>query len=389
MRILYSFPHPIGAPGIGTTAIQQVRGLLARGHEVTVIAASIYRGCEHLPNLIRTMVFGGVRVPHRVMGMDRTMAYHDSRVAAHLRRNPDAYDVVHCWPGAAVHTSRAANAVGIPSLREVPNTHTANAYDVVGALCAELDIELPKGHSHRLNVARLNREELEYRLASFLLVPSDYVKATFVARGFAQQKLLRHQYGFDDAAFTPGPDVAPGPFHAVFLGAVEPRKGLHVALEAWKRAGADEDSRLSVYGLVVDGYQAVLDRHLPLRGVSFHGFTSDAAAVLRDAHVLLLPSFEEGSALVTYEAQGCGVVPLVSDATGALCRHERNGMVHSAGDARALSQHIARLKDDRNYLRKLREGVLRRRDDLTWAAAAERLEECYQTAREGTRRPAG
>ena len=381
MRILYSFPHAIGAPGIGTTAIQQVRGLLSRGHDVTVMAASIHRGLQPLPRLLRTMVFGGVRLPHRVFGMDRTMSYHDSRVARHLRQNPAAYDVVHCWPGAAVDTSRAATAAGIPSVREIPNTHTANAYDVVGALCAELNIELPKGHSHRLNVKRLSREELEYRLAPFLLVPSDYVKSTFIARGFAPEKLLRHQYGFDDEAFTPGPALAPGPFHAVFLGAVEPRKGVHVALDAWKRAGADQDAKLSIYGRVVDGYQPVLDRYLPLAGVEFHGFTDDAAAMLRGAHVLLLPSFEEGSALVTYEAQGCGVVPLVSDATGALCKHEVSGMVHHAGDVDTLAQHIARLKQDRAFLGALRDGVLRGRSGLTWAAAAERLEQCYETAR--------
>jgi|SRR5579859_100112 len=381
MRILYSFPHAIGAPGIGTTAIQQVRGLLDRGHQVTVIAASIHSSAPALPIALKTMVFGGVRVPHRIMGMDRTMAYHDWTVAAHLRKNPAAYDVVHCWPGATIHTCRAALAVNTPAVREIPNTHTANAYDVVGALCAELGIELPHGHSHKLNVGRLRREEAEYKEAQKLLVPSEYVKATFIARGFSQDKLLQHQYGFDPTTFTLNPSPRTGPFHAVFLGAVEPRKGLHVALEAWRLSEAFKDARLSVYGRIVDGYAKVLEPYRTLPGVEFHGFTGNAAGVLQSADVLVLPSFEEGSALVTYEAQGCGAVPLVSDATGAKCVHEISGMIHPAGNAEILSDHISRLKNDRGFLERIRKGVINHRNSLTWAAAAQSLEYCYEIAR--------
>jgi glycosyltransferase involved in cell wall biosynthesis len=384
MRILYSFPHAIGAPGIGTTAIQQVKGLIGRGQDVTVMAASIHPNANALPHLAKTMVFAGVRVPHRVLGIDRTMALHDARVAAHLRRNPDAYEVVHSWPGATLRTSKIASEIGIPCLREVPNTHTANAMDVVGALCRELDVELPKGHSHQLDVDKIRREEREYRQATFLLVPSDYVRSTFISRGFSAEKLLRHQYGFDSEAFTPPSKPRRGRLHAIFLGAVDPRKGMHIALEAWKRAGADRDCQLSIYGGVVDGYEAVLSRFLPMSKVQFEGFTEDAAAVLRGADILLLPSFEEGSALVTYEAQGSGVVPLVSDATGALCEHGVSGLVHPAGDVQTLSEHIAQVRGDRRFLEKLRGGVLRNRASLTWEAAAERLEQCYETARTAT-----
>ena len=381
MRILYSFPHAIGAPGIGTTAIQQVRGLLHRGHDVTVIAASLHPSSIELPTAFTTMMLGRVRVPHRVLGMDRTMIFHDWQVAAHIRKNPTAYDVVHCWPGATIHTSRAALDARIPPLRDVPNTHTANAYDVVGALCAELGIQLPKGHSHRLNVGRLNREEAEYRAAFRLLVPSDYVRSTFIARGFAPEKLLRQQYGFDPDTFTLNPDPRPEPFRAVFLGAVEPRKGLHVALEAWRMSEAYKTAKLSIYGRIVDSYAKILDPYRSMPGVEFHGFTDNAAEVLRSSDVLMLPSFEEGSALVTYEAQGCGAVPLVSDATGAQCAHEVSALIHPAGNAAILADHIKRLIGDRDLLQRLRTGVIAQREQLTWAAAAERREGCYESAR--------
>ncbi len=149
MRILYSFPHALGAPGIGTTAVNQVLGLHERGNDVSVIAASIHKNSTFPESQVTsTMVFGGVRIPHKVLGLDRTMALHDRRVAAYLKTHASEFDVVHCWPGASAHTPRVAAAHGLPALREVPNTHTANAYEVVDKLCRELGIELPRNHSH-------------------------------------------------------------------------------------------------------------------------------------------------------------------------------------------------------------------------------------------------
>jgi glycosyltransferase involved in cell wall biosynthesis len=380
MRILYSFPHPIGAPGIGTTAMQEVVGLLERGHDVTVIATSAHKGPRPLPQLLSTMALGGVRVPHRVLGMDNSMAYHDARVARHLRTRRGAYDVVHCWPGATLATARVAAKLGIPSVREVPNTHTENAYEVVGQLCEGLGIELPPGSSHRLDHARLAREKAEYEAAFRLLVPSDFVADSFRVRGFSEEKLLRHRYGFDPTVFQPLAERAPGPLRALFLGGVGPRKGLHIALEAWARSKASKQGRFAIYGRLEDGYQPVIEPYLNAPGVEMHEFTSDVSGALQASDVLLLPSFEEGSALVTYEAQGCGVIPLVSAAAGAMCVDGVTGLVHDAGDVAALTAHLDLLHAEPARRDQMRLAILERRDTLTWAAAAERLEACYEAA---------
>ncbi|HEY8003557.1 MAG TPA: glycosyltransferase family 4 protein [Phenylobacterium sp.] len=388
MRVLYSFPHAIGAPGIGTTAIHQVLGLLDRGHEVTVLATSLHKSAPKLPRALTTMSMAGLRLPHRIVGMDRAMAYHDRRAANHLRRHPLAFDIVHCWPGATTRTARAARAAGIASVREAPNTHTAYAYKVVGEVCDLLGMQLPRGNSHRLNVKRLVREDAEYREALRLLAPSDYVARTFIDRGFEPERLLRHSYGFDPQSFSPQEAPRIGPLHAVFMGSIGPRKGLHVALEAWRRAGAPERARFSIYGKLVDGYQSTIAPYLSLPGVSLCGFTADPAGALRASDVLVLPSFEEGSALVTYEAQGCGVAPLVSDASGAACTHNVTGLVHQAGNVDELAGHFRLLMDEPDRLLALRRNVIGGRGRLTWDAAAERLEGCYQMAREAAGRRA-
>jgi glycosyltransferase involved in cell wall biosynthesis len=326
-----------------------------------------------------------MRVPHRVLGMDRAMDLHDRKVAAYLLRQGSDIDIVHCWPGAALHTANAAAELGVCSVREVPNTHTANAYEVVDRLCRALEIELPPGHSHRMNAQRLRREEHEYEACFRLLVPSDHVMSTFLERGTPPEKLIRHQYGFDPETFTPGARTDAGGFHAVFLGGVEPRKGLHVALEAWRRSRAYSSGRLSIYGRVVDEYRPAIEGYLNLPNVELYDFTSSPANILRSADVLLLPSFEEGSALVTYEAQGCGAVPIVSSAAGAQCQHGLTGLIHKPGDVNELAQQLALLINEPELLSSLRRNVLAQRNELTWSAAAIRLEECYEQALEAKR----
>lgn len=386
MRILYSFPHAIGAPGIGTTALNQVLGLLDRGHHVKVMATSAHQRMDALPDLVSTMSVAGVRVPHRLLGMDKTMAYHDDRVAAHLRQHAGAYDVVHCWPGATLATAGIAAKIGIPALREVPNTHTGNAYEVVGRLCDDLGITLPPGSSHRYNPERLAHEEEEYKAAFRLLTPSDYVADTFRARGFPDPKLLRHHYGFDAKIFAPpAHEREPGPLRALFLGLIGPRKGVHVALQAWARSRASSEGRLALYGRVEDSYRPIIEPLLATAGMELREFTSDVNGALQDNDVLLLPSFEEGSALVTYEAQGCGVIPLVSEAAGAICTHGVTGLVHPVGDVDALVQHLDSVAEDLGRRRSMRQAVIEQRDELTWAAAAKRLEACYEDALDALR----
>jgi glycosyltransferase involved in cell wall biosynthesis len=99
---------------------------------------------------------------------------------------------------------------------------------------------------------------------------------------------------------------------------------------------------------------------------------------MRESDVLVLPTVEEGSALVTYEAQASGCVPVVSDAAGARCTHLEDALVHDAGDVAALTEHLGLLDRDPDLLARLRRRTLARREELTWAQGARDLENLYR-----------
>ncbi len=386
MRILYSFPHPVGVPGIGTTALNQVRALAAAGADVTLMCTSLHAEVPDGVRVRETLRLAGRRVPHRAFlgSPDRALAYHDRRVATLLRSSDASFEVVHTWPQAALMTLRTARVRRILSSREVPNTHTANAYAQAEREASIIGIELVKGHSHRLDPRRLQLEDREYAEVDLLLVPSDHVAETFVKRGIPEQRLRRHQYGFDPARFhchgrTEPPDR---PFAAVFVGSAEPRKGLHYALEAWRHADLPGDAELLIAGGFVPGYRDRVASGLALPGVRHLGFVDDVPALLRASDVLILPSVEEGSALVTYEAQGSGCIPLVSSAAGALLPPGSDDLVHQPRDVGALTAQLRRLAHDTGAREAHRRAVIDWSSRLTWDRAGQRMLDIYADALE-------
>jgi glycosyltransferase involved in cell wall biosynthesis len=104
---------------------------------------------------------------------------------------------------------------------------------------------------------------------------------------------------------------------------------------------------------------------------------------MRESDVFVFPSIEEGSALVTYEAQACGCVLVISEATGARCRDGVDGYVHVPGDVAMLTEQLRRLHRDPELLARFRAATLARTDDLTWEAAAQELVRIYN-ARAGS-----
>jgi glycosyltransferase involved in cell wall biosynthesis len=377
-RVLLSFPRRIGVPGIGTTAWHQATGLARQGAEVYLACGSVERPMPGVRVLLQSMAVGPVKLPYRVLGDRRAAAFHDTRTARLVLRGEIDFDVVHAWPGGCERTLAAARSRGMPAFLERPNAHTAFGFDVVASECASLGMRLEPSSNHAFDSVKLEREEREFAAADALLCPSDFVAGTHAARGEPAGRLLRHRYGYDPEQFSAPSEIQDrSPLTITFVGRLEPRKGVHLALEAWRRAALGDRARLLLCGHMEPGYGEVLAPLLDQQGVEWRGHVDDPAEVLRDSDALVLPSLEEGSALVTHEARACGAVLLVSDRTGAPVTHAHDGLVHHAGDVEALARHLRRIVDEPSLLGLLRANSLAGVDSLTWDSAAEALLRAY------------
>jgi glycosyltransferase involved in cell wall biosynthesis len=379
VRVLYSFPHKLGASRICHTAWQQVNGLAAAGADLLAMPGVLHEQVPASVKIRPTLARGKLRISYKLTGR-YAFAFHDWIVARRLEKLAGQIDIVHTWPQGAMRTIKAAARLGIPTVLERPNTHTRFAYEVVRKECERMGVPLPPDCEHAYNEEVLRVEEEEFRRADYLLCPSDFVAKTFLDRGFAPTKLLRHQYGFDEKVYYPDalPPEPEGGLTMLFAGLCAVRKGVHFALEAWLRSPASEKGTFLIAGEFLPAYEAKLRPMLSHPSVRALGHRNDVPELMRKSDILVLSSIEEGYPLVVVEAMGSGCVPLASDASAEACRHMETGLVHRVGDVDTLANQITLLHQDRVLLSRLRTGCLKAAPEITWTAAGVKLLHVYR-----------
>jgi glycosyltransferase involved in cell wall biosynthesis len=381
MRVLYSFPHKLGADRICYTAWQQVRGLASAGVEVVLCAGALSRPVPESVEVHTTLARGRLRLPYKLVGTLRALALHDRIVAGRLKKLAGRIDVVHLWPCAALETIRAARKLGIPTVLERPNAHTRFCYEIVAAEHRRIGIGTPH-HDYLGDPKVLEREEAEFAACDYLLCASEFAAQSFRDAGFPAGKILRHQYGFDEDVYRPASverDPA-RPFTALFVGVDAVRKGLHFAMQAWLESTASRDGKFLIAGELNEEFRERFAELLSDPSIVQLGHRHDVPELMGKADVLLMPSIEEGFGLVCAEAIAVGCVPLASDACTELCADGENALVHRAGDVATLRRQICEVHDRPELLARLRAGALRSRSEWTWSKAGEVLSRAYQLA---------
>ncbi|CAG7856705.1 hypothetical protein MCAMS1_01297 [biofilm metagenome] len=380
VRVLYSFPHRLGADRICYTAWQQVNGLASAGADLSVFPSSVKRAVPANIKINPTLAWWKFRIPYKLIGSRRAFTLHDFIVSRRIEKLADKIDIIHTWSQGSLLTLKTAERLGIPTVLERPNAHTRFAYEIVQKECDRLGIKLPPDHEHAFNEEILKIEEAEFDRADYLLCPSDFVVKTYIDRGFAKSRLRRHIYGYDEKTYFPdsGSKESEHKFTMLFVGVCAVRKGLHYALEAWLDSPAKEDGQFLIAGEFLPAYQQILAPMLAHPSVHVLGHRTDVPQLMRKSDILVLPSIEEGFGLVCTEAMGSGCVPLVSDACTDLCRHMDNSLVHHAGDVNAIKQHITTLYQDRRLLQTLRTNGLNFAPEITWGAAGIKLLKVYR-----------
>jgi glycosyltransferase involved in cell wall biosynthesis len=310
----------------------------------------------------------------------RACTWHDHVVARRIEKLVGQIDIIHAWPLGALETLRTAKRLGIPTVLERCNAHTGFAMEVVQRECDRLGVTLPLDHEHAYNAEKLHKEEAEYRLATQLLCPCDFVVKTFIDEAYPKEQLARHTYGYDETVYYPGRDQRGRKrgLTMLFVGVCAVRKGVHFALEAWLKSPACQDGTFLIAGEFLPDYQEKLASMLTHPSVKVLGHRNDVPELMRKSDILVLPSIEEGFGLVIAEAMGSGCVPLASEACTEICSHMKTGLMHKVGDVETLTQHITLLHEDRALLERLRAASLQACPNFTWTAAGARLLDVYR-----------
>jgi alpha-maltose-1-phosphate synthase len=287
-------------------------------------------------------------------------------------------DLFLFYNGSGLRTCRSLRGSGVIRVVEVVNSHVLNQDSI---LREEHQIaRVPyRGIYHREIETRLE----EYREADWILCPSEFVRQSFVARGFNPNRLIKNPFGFERPGHPGG-----GPskrdeevFRILYVGSISVRKGLRYLIEAFRKFNHPRKELLLVGPTA---RQTGLESLSIPAGVKFGGvLKGDAlAAAYASASVFVLPAVEEGLALVMAEALSFGVPVIATRNTGAedLFEDGREGFVVPIRQPEAIRDKLEYLADHPAEREAMAEAAKARAQALAgWEVSGDRLCQTLKT----------
>jgi starch synthase len=226
------------------------------------------------------------------------------------------------------------------------------------------------------------REDEIYAMADGITVPSHFAARSFVEMGIPAEKVHTIPYGVRLEKFTPTSEPPADGFEALFVGGVGLRKGIPYLLEAFAQV-RHPNKRLRIVGALSREMAPVLAT-LPQHHVEFLGLQSQqrVAELMSGSHLLVLPSIEEGLALVQGQSMACGCPVLATTNTGAedLFTDGVEGFIVPIRDVEALRDRMQLICDDPALQQKMRAAGLERVKSLGgWETYGDRWMELLNT----------
>lgn len=207
--------------------------------------------------------------------------------------------------------------------------------------------------------------------ADHIVALCEWVQRVLLINGVPSAKITVSRQGLpqeavNDRAIPEQPRGKSSPLRIIFLGRLDPTKGIHVLLDAM-RIAPELNARLDIYG-VLQGTGGVryLERLKTLMGqdgrISFNAPVSarDVVSTIRKYDVLAVPSqWLETGPMVVMEAFAAGVPVIGSNLGGIaeLVRQQVDGLLVKSDSVSEWTAALQRLADEPSFLARLRGGV--------------------------------
>ncbi len=219
-------------------------------------------------------------------------------------------EVAYLWPAASLSAHETAHERGNPIVLEGINTRMARAREVLDQAYAAEGLE----PEHRITDYKIAEEEQKLALATAIFAPSPGVEAALLGSPVAKKGIIPASYGVRLGRRRPSASRRDRNPVFLFVGSVSIRKGAHLLLRAWTEGRIK--GTLLLAGAIEPAVAKLCQSELSSANVQPLGFVRNVDNLYRDSDVFVLPSFEEGDPLVTYEAAAHGL-PIVASSIGA------------------------------------------------------------------------
>ena len=211
-----------------------------------------------------------------------------------------------------------------------------------------------------INEARIKRQVLETDIVDWIWCISKLVKDSYLSNGVNKDKLIDLSLGVDFDKYNEASKEEPDfnkEFVILFVGNVNPEKGVHVLLESIYKSKLENIKIIFNGGLPVY-FESIFNNYLKMlkaRNISILVNPGNPLKNYSSASIFVLPSVHESFGLVVLEAMAAGLPVIVSDMVGAKdCVKEGvNGYVFKSGNTDELSITIKKLYNNNELVKKM------------------------------------
>jgi glycosyltransferase involved in cell wall biosynthesis len=293
--------------------------------------------------------------------------YYFSRKAANII-NYNNTDLLIGWSGFSYHSFKKAQKFHCIKILERGSSHILHQVKILKSEYKILKLK-PVLPSKRI----IETELKEYELADYISVPSEFVRKSFLDRGFNKNKVIKIPYGVDLKNFKLGIkkhlDVNKK-FTIISTGSVSVRKGSIYLLKAFVELNLP-NSELIFVGEVETELKKLLKKFASVKNIKFykHQPQKKLNFFYNKADVFALFSLEEGLSMVQLQAMASGLPVICTHNTGGgeIIDNGVNGFVLPVRNINLLKKKILILYTDRSLLKKMKNNAyIKAQKLLSW-----------------------
>ncbi len=369
-RVIYVINARLPGGGLGNVAYQDAVGVQQYGCLHRLIAGSL-RDQSFASSPVSTRGLPG-RILKRLALYDptgRVYALEDTLFDRFAARQVTGCDILHGWHTHSYYAKRKAKQLGAVTVLQSGSTHPLTQQQLL------TEEHRRWGLDYRYPMPRHGLAEIAE--ADYVIVPAELARDTFIEHGTPPERAICLPFGVDIDRFQVRPvERPPDVFRVIFVGQVSIRKGIPYLLEAWRRLHWSEAELLIIGRADPVTHQWLRTYSIPDH-VRWLTHSPELWKWYHASDVFVLPSIEEGSALVTYEAMACGLPIIATYHAGSVARDEQDGFIVPIRDIDALCERLQRLRADSALRERLGRSARTRVEEFTWQRRQRHLIDIY------------
>jgi len=259
-------------------------------------------------------------------------------------------DIVIALSDSALEILKEAKEAKKTTILERGSSHILYALNLL-----EHEGKIVNKEFNKFTQLHIDRCMEEYELADYISIPSSFVKRSFLEYGVPEEKLLVNPYGVDLSKFhqVPKNDYI---FRIIYAGGLTFQKGSHYLLQAFDELSL-KNCELWHLGSINDEIKPYIEKYKN-ENIKFLGHKpqNELYKYYSQGSMFIIPSIQEGMAMVQLQAMACGLPLICTTNTGGddlITKDGEEGFVIPIRDIDAIKEKILYLYENQDIAKEM------------------------------------